>query len=216
YSYLTARIFTTGYSYDAAANRTGFTDAESGSTAYVYDTLNRLQTLTPPVAISAGSFGFSYDALSRRTSLTRPNSVTTSYGYDNLSRLLSVLHKAGTTTLDGATYTVDNAGNRTSRTLQPSGTATSFGYDNIYQLLSATQGGASTETYTYDAVGNRVSSAAGAYGYNTSNEMNSSPGTTYAYDNNGNTLSKTDSTRITNYVSACENRLPWVPPPCSG
>ncbi len=36
---------------------------ESGSTAYVYDTLNRLQTLTPPSAFTSGSFGFSYDAL---------------------------------------------------------------------------------------------------------------------------------------------------------
>jgi YD repeat-containing protein len=61
----------------------------------VYDTLNRLQTLTPPAAIGGGSFGFAYDALSRRTSLTRPNTVSTSYSYDNLSRLLSVTHAAG-------------------------------------------------------------------------------------------------------------------------
>ena len=61
-------------------------------------------------------FGFSYDALSRRTALTRPNGVNTSYSYDSLSRLLSVLHKAGTVTLDGAGYAYDNAGNRTSKT----------------------------------------------------------------------------------------------------
>src|SRR5260370_39906594 len=66
------RNFTTSYSYDAASNRTGFTDPENGSTSFVYDTLNRLQTLTPPAAISGGSFGFSYDALSRRTQMTRP------------------------------------------------------------------------------------------------------------------------------------------------
>ena len=43
--------------------------------------------MTPPAAISSGSFGFSYDALSRRTQMTRPNNVTTNYGYDNLSHL---------------------------------------------------------------------------------------------------------------------------------
>jgi hypothetical protein len=59
----------TSYPYDAASNRTGFTDPENGATSYVYDTLNRLETLTPPSAFS-GSFGFGYDALSRRTSLT--------------------------------------------------------------------------------------------------------------------------------------------------
>ncbi len=119
YTFLTARSFTSGYSYDAASNRTGFTDPENGSTAYVYDALNRLQTLTPPVAFSGtGSFGFGYDALSRRTQLTRPNNVATNYTYDNLSRLQSVLHQLSGTTLDGASYGLDNAGNRTSKTDQ--------------------------------------------------------------------------------------------------
>ena len=54
--------------------------------------------------------GFGYGALSRRTSLTRPNTVNTTYSYDNLSHLLSVTHAKGSTTLDGATYTVDNGG----------------------------------------------------------------------------------------------------------
>jgi YD repeat-containing protein len=97
YAFLTGRNFSTGYGYDAASNRTSFTDPENGATSYVYDTLNRLQTLTSP----QGAFGFSYDALSRRTGLTRPNSVTTNYTYDNLSRLLSVVHSKAGTTLDG-------------------------------------------------------------------------------------------------------------------
>jgi YD repeat-containing protein len=50
YAFLTSRSFTDGYSYDKASNRTGLTDPENGSTAYVYDTLNRLTTLTPPSA----------------------------------------------------------------------------------------------------------------------------------------------------------------------
>ena len=94
----------------------GFTVPENGCTSYAYDTLNRLQTLTPPSAISSGNFGFSYDALSRRTQMTRPNGLSSIYAYDNLSRLLSVLHQSGSTTLDGAAYGLDNAGNRTSRT----------------------------------------------------------------------------------------------------
>jgi YD repeat-containing protein len=102
YSFLSGKTFTNGYSYDAASNRTGFTDPETGSTTNAYDTLNRLQTQTPPAAISGGSFGFSYDALSRRTQMTRPNSVTTNYGYDNLSHLLSVLHQVSRSTIDGA------------------------------------------------------------------------------------------------------------------
>lgn len=210
YTFIAGHTFTVGYGYDAAANRTSMTDPQNAGTTYVYDTLNRLQTLTSP----QGAFGFSYDALSRRTQLTRPNSVTTTYGYDPLSRLLSVLHKLGTTTLDGATYTVDNAGNRLSRTPQPSGNATNFGYDNIYQLQSVT--GGSTESYTYDAVGNRLTSSAGSYGYNTSNEMTSSPAATFTYDNNGNTLTKVDTTGTTSYAWDFENRLTSVTLPGSG
>ncbi len=163
YAFLAGRNFTTAYGYDAASNRTSFTDPESGATTYAYDTLNRLATLTPPSAFSgAGSFGFGYDALSRRTSLTRPNSVTTSYSYDNLSRLLSVLHKKGNKTLDGATYTVDSVGNRLTRTPQPSGSASTFSYDGIYELTQVVQGrNTTTETYTYDPVELPPSSAHG-------------------------------------------------------
>jgi RHS repeat-associated protein len=217
YSFLTSRTFSTAYSYDAASNRTGFTDPESGSTAYVYDTLNRLQILTAPAAISGGSFGFGYDALSRRTSLTRPNAVNTAYGYDNLSRLLSVRHAKGSTTLDGATYTVDNAGNRAAKSDLQAGVTTNFGYDAIYQLLSATQGGSTTETFNYDAVGNRLSSlGVASYSYNPSNELTSTSSTTYGYDNNGNATSKTDSTGTTNYNWDFENRLNSVTLPASG
>src|SRR6202140_4943652 len=136
----------TKYGYDAASNRTGFTDPENGATSYLYDTLNRLQTLTPPSAFSGtGNFGFTYDALSRRTQMTRPNGLKSVYAYDNLSRLLSVLHQAGTSTLDGASYTVDNAGNRTSKTDQLAGVTSNYTYDPIYELTRVTQARPTTE-----------------------------------------------------------------------
>src|SRR5579884_4247744 len=217
YTFLPGRNFTTSYTYDKASNRTGFTDPEGGSTTYVYDTLNRLQTLTPPTAFGSGSFGFSYDALSRRTQMTRPNNVTTNYAYDNLSRLTSVLHQLAGSTIDGATYTVDNAGNRTSKTDMQTGVTTNYGYDNIYQLLSATQGASTTESYTYDPVGNRLSDlTTSGWSNNTSNELTSRPGVSYTFDNNGNTLTKADSTGTTTYAWDFENRLTSVTLPGSG
>jgi YD repeat-containing protein len=158
YSFLTSRNFTNAYSYDAASNRTGFTDPESGSTAYTYDTLNRLTSLAPPSAFGSGSFGFSYDALSRRTQMTRPNSVTTNYAYDNLSRLTSVLHQLSGSTIDGASYTLDSAGNRTAKTDQLAAVTSNYTYDAIYQLTQVTQANNTTESYSYDAVGNRTAS----------------------------------------------------------
>jgi RHS repeat-associated protein len=218
YTFLTARNFTTGYSYDAASNRTGFTDPESGSTTYAYDTVNRLQTLTPPSAFSGtGSFGFSYDALSRRTQMTRPNNVATNYAYDNLSRLQSVLHQLAGSTIDGAIYTVDNAGNRTAKTDQRTAVTSNYGYDAIYELTGVTQGTNTTESYTYDPVGNRLSSlGVSPYSVNVSNQLTSTPNTIYSYDSNGNMLTKIDSAGSTTYAWDFENRLTSVTLPGSG
>jgi RHS repeat-associated protein len=218
YAFLVGRNFTTSYGYDAASNRTGFTDPESGATSYVYDTLNRLQTLTPPSAFSGtGNFGFTYDALSRRTQMTRPNGLKSIYAYDNLSRLQSVLHQSGSTTLDGAAYAVDNAGNRTSRTPQPTGAASNYAYDNIYELTGVTQNSATTESYTYDPVGNRLSSlGVSSYTNNSSNELTSTPTTTYTYDNNGNTQTKVVGSNTTTYAWDFENRMSSVTLPAGG
>jgi RHS repeat-associated protein len=170
-----------------------------------------------PIVYGSGSFGFGYDALSRRTSLTRPNTVNTSYGYDNLSHLLSVVHQKGTTTLDGASYTVDNAGNRQSRTALPGTTATNFTYDAIYELLTAKQGATTKESYTYDPVGNRLSNlTSSGWSNNASNELTSRPGFTYTYDNNGNMLTSVSGTNTTHYTWDFENRLTSMQLPGSG
>jgi YD repeat-containing protein len=76
--------------------------------------------------------------------------------------------------------------------------ATNYGYDSIYQLLSATPSGGTAEAYTYDPVGNRLSSlGVPSYRYNSSNELTSTSTATLGYDNNGNTTSKTDLTGMT-------------------
>ena len=80
------------------------------------------------------------DALGRRTSLTRPNGINTAYAYDGLSHLLSVLHKNGSTVLDGATYTYDNAGNRLAKLNSLNSVTEGYTYDPLYQLTQVVQG----------------------------------------------------------------------------
>jgi RHS repeat-associated protein len=217
YAFLT-RNFTVVYTYDAASNRTGFTDPEGGSTTYAYDTLNRPSTLTPPSAFSGtGSFGFSYDALSRRTQMTRPNNVATNYAYDNLSHLQSVLHQVSGTTIDGTNYGLDSAGNRTSKTDQRAGVTSNYGYDAIYELTGVTQGTNTTESYTYDPVGNRLSSlGVSPYNVNVSTQLTSTPSTTYTYDNNGNTATSVTGSNTTTYTWDFENRVSSVTLPGTG
>ena len=157
--------------------------------------------------------------------MTRPNGITTNYSYDNLSRLLSVLHQNGSTTLDGASYTVDNAGNRTSKTDQYANVTSNYTAacpersrrNPIYELTQVTQATTTTESYTYDAVGNRLSSlGVSPYSVNVSNELTSTPSTTYTYDSNGNTSTKVDSTGTTQYFWDFENRLSSVTLPGTG
>src|ERR1700694_2369072 len=71
--------------------------------------------------------------------------------------------------------------------------------------------------YTYDAVGNRLSSlGVSPYNVNVSNQLTSIPGTTYTYDNNGNTLTETVGSNTTSYSWDFENRLTSVTLPGSG
>src|SRR5258708_31749860 len=149
--------------------------------------------------------------------MTRPNSVSTLYAYDNLSRLQSVLHQLSGSTIDGATYIVDNAGNRTAKTDQRASVTSNYGYDALYELTSVTQATNTTESYTYDPVGNRLSSlGVSPYSVNVSNQLTSTPSTSYTYDNNGNMLTKTDSTGTTSYTWDFENRLTSVTLPGAG
>jgi YD repeat-containing protein len=137
--------------------------------------------------------------------LTRPNGINTNYGYDAVSHLLSVLHQQGNTTLDGASYTYDSAGNRQTKTNYLNGVTSNYGYDPLYQLTQVTQGGSTTESYSYDFVGNRLSSlGVPLYNYNSSNELTSNSNGSYTYDNNGNTLSDASGK---SYTWDFENRL---------
>ena len=202
YTFLPGHNFQNGYGYDAASNRRSLTAPDGSTNSYNYDTLNRLATLTNSLT---DQFGFGYDALSWRTQLTRPNGVNTNYNYDSVSHLLSVLHQAGSTTLDGAGYGYDFAGNRTSKTNYLNGITSNYGYDAIYELQQVTQGGRTTESYSYDAVGNRLSSLGmNPYSYNASNQLTATPSGSYMYDTNGNTL--TDASGKS-YTWDFENRM---------
>jgi RHS repeat-associated protein len=217
YNFLMGRNFATSYTYDEASNRTGFIDPEGGSTAYAYDTLNRLTSLVPPSAFGSGAFGFSYDALSRRTQMTRPNSVTTNYAYDNVSNLTSVLHQLSGSTIDGASYTLDAAGNRTSKTDYLAGVTSNYTYDPIYELTQVMQGNNATESYSYDAVENRTASlGVPSYTVNASNELTATSNATYTYDSNGNTLTKTAGSNTTTYAWNFENQMTGVTLPGGG
>jgi RHS repeat-associated protein len=63
---------------------------------------------------------------------------------------------------------------------------------------------------------NRLTSLSGNYSNNSSNELTSTPNTSYTYDNNGNQLTKVVGSNTTTYAWDYENRLSSVTLPASG
>jgi len=83
--------------------------------------------------------------------------------------------------------------------------------EGVPELTQVTQGAATTESYSFDAVGNRLSSLGmSSYSYKTSNQLTSTPAVAFTYDNNGNTLTKADGTGTRVYAWDFENRLASV------
>ena len=69
-----------------------------------------------------------------------------------------------------------------------------YGYDELSRLTSVNYGDGQSQTYAFDAMGNRTAktdslSGSESYGYNAANMLLSRGGNAYSNDANGNTLS---------------------------
>jgi RHS repeat-associated protein len=143
------------YQYDAAGNRTAMITPDSRTIAYTYDFNNLLTGIT---TTDVGDFTFDYDANNRRTTRTLPNGTVSTYNFDDSSRLTGIQTTLNSTTIDSLAYTLDDVGNRVSKTQNSA--IVDYTYDNIYRLTNVSPTGTAQlpETYTYDAVGNRQTS----------------------------------------------------------
>ncbi len=194
------------YTYDRFGNReTAVYPDGMGTLSYSYD-FNRLTTITYPLS----TITYAYDNAGRMLTKVLPNGVATSYSYDNANRLTSLTNRrSDSSPISSFIYTHDNVGNRL--TMTASDGAHNYAYDNIYRLLGALHPAASTESYTYDRVGNRLTSAAEpSWNYDANNRLQSYDGTTFTYDNSGNTTAKQDGAALTAYTYDYENRLTSV------
>ena len=196
------------YTYDLNGNRTSMIGPNGITWTYEYDTADRLTTITNP---DGRKTTFTYDADGRRTSMTYANGAVTSYTYDAAGRLTGISAKrADGTTISSYSYTHDNVGIRMSMT-DNDGTHT-YQYDDVYRLTKAThpQEDNTEETFTYDDVGNRLSShLSSKYKYDNQNRLLEDADYTYTYNDNGNLISKKDtvSGAATTYQYNTENML---------
>jgi RHS repeat-associated protein len=198
---------TLSYTYDAHENllTIASSNTNGASATYTYDPLNRLASVKDNrIAAEGGPSNpttYSYDPAGNLIGYAYSNSVQTGNVYDTLNRLTQTCQASSSpacsasTKLGSYTYTLGAAGNRTN-VLELNGRNVAYGYDNDYHLMSetitsdpASNNGA--ETYTYDAVGNRLTlnstipSLPGAisYSYDANDRLS-----TDSYDNDGNTI----------------------------
>lgn len=200
-----------GYGYDANNNRTQLTLGQVVNATYQYDALNRLTQITDS---ANANVGYAYDATNKLTSRSLPNGVTATYQYDGLDRLTRLTDATSTATIADAQYQYNTA-SQVTQILEPSQTR-NFGYDAADRLTSVQNPSQTTESYTYDAVGNRTAShQSSSYSYQPFNKVVIIGSNSYSYDSNGNLTLKIDNSGTWTYTWDYENRLKQVTRPDS-
>jgi RHS repeat-associated protein len=200
------------YTYDANDRRTKLSFGATTKATYTYDAVNRLTKITDGSNLATS---YAYDGASKVTSRTLPNSVVTTYTYDGLDRLSRLKDAKNNTVIADNNYTYNTAGQIT-QNIDQSGTH-AYGYDVLDRLTSATYTGAAAESYAYDGVGNRTSSQRSAtYTYQPFSRLTATSAASYLYNNNGNMITKSDSTGTTQFAWDFENRLTQVVTPSAG
>ncbi|MBI2908789.1 MAG: DUF2380 domain-containing protein, partial [Chloroflexi bacterium] len=193
------------YQYDAAGNRTRITYPDGKTVDYAYDDANRLSTVTDWLT-KVTTYG--YDDAGRLTSTAYPTGVTEIRSYNNADQLASIVAGTGGPPLTSFAYTLDNAGIRTA--VQDLAGAESYTYDNLYRITGVTYSDQTAQSYTYDAVGNRLTRVQGgttSYTYDNGDRMTAAGSATYTYDNNGSQKSVTSGGTTTTDCWDVFNRL---------
>jgi RHS repeat-associated protein len=201
------------YFYGAFGNRSHLKLDVGGArytSTYGYDADNRLESLSDPFG---GNYSLTYDPNGNRDSLTYPNGTTTSYSYDVLNRLSGLETTGPFGRVQSYAYTLGPSGNRT-QILEADGTVKQYGYDRLYRLTGESVAGpavAYTASFSYDSVGNRqtqvrtgTAAVANSYSYDARDRMLSDGLASYAYDADGNLVSKSGEAT---YAWDFENRL---------
>ncbi len=136
-----------------------------------------------------------------------PGGSRRQYVYDPLMRLKSIMAKdPGQNVVMGYQYSYDKMDNIIEKATEHG--PYDYGYDDLYRLTVADNPEQTDETYSYDGVGNRLTSAEHTdWGYNTNNELQGYDRVTFLYDANGNTIEKNDNGNITKYFYNIEDRL---------
>ncbi|MFC1604872.1 RHS repeat-associated core domain-containing protein [Planctomycetota bacterium] len=192
------------YTYNRFGQRATMVDGENQVTTYRYGNNGLMQTILHPHDFITT---YDYDQGGRLRKKILPNNVMTEYTYDISNRLTELVNVApGGKHISSYSYTYDNIGNRLSMTtLEGNHT---YIYDEVGQLISAIHPSQPEEMYQYDTVGNRILSAdTDDWTYDNGNRPLHYGEVNFTYDDNGNTISKTEPSGMTTFTYDYEDRM---------
>ncbi|MBW8482523.1 LamG-like jellyroll fold domain-containing protein [Actinomadura parmotrematis] len=183
---------TTTFGYDAAGNRTRYTDGRGNNWIYGYTSWNLPESvLEPATALYSGAADrtttTAYDAGGRSVRTTLPGGVTVSTAYDDLGRITGQSGGGADAPTADRSFTYDHDGR-----MLTAGTA------------EAGSAAATDETFTYNDRG-LLLTASGAAG-----------SSTFAYNNDGLVTSRTDAAGTTGYTYDGADRLSTLTDPATG
>jgi len=204
------------YSYDGFLTTSkNWTGTVTGNIDKVYDNDFRI---TSRSVNGGNTINFAYDndsllttagslSISRETQKagiingTTLGNLTTLKTYNGFAELSSFDASYNTASLFNTSYSRDKLGRITQKVESIAGisTTTDYSYDLTGRLILETTG-ANTISYTYDTNGNRTHINGALVGsYDDQDRLTSYAGATFAYTANGELLSKTEASNITQY-----------------
>jgi RHS repeat-associated protein len=194
------------YGYYKNSQKKTYTDPAGRIRTWTYDKANRPLGLDPGngAQLSIGTYNWN-----RPGTITLPGGATLNYSYNGMQQVVSITPRdpGGNPVLD-YNFSYSPAGNVASKSTEHGDYA--YDYDKLYRLTSA-QNPDESESYSYDGLGNRISSdKATLWVYNGNNQLNSFDTTTFGYDDQGNMTGKTVNGTTTTFNYSVDNRLEKV------
>ena len=189
------------FKYDAYGRTTERVSLDGMKECYEYDSFGRLSRVTD----GNGNLYLenAYDPTTGwLVTQTYGNGTVVSNAYDVLGRTIGIYHLQPSTfqPLTYFEYAYDEDGRCVSQTTAEG--VETYAYDADGQLTAVSYPDGASETFAYDAVGNRLD-----YTVNELNQYLSGNGATFTYDADGNMTSRTDADGTTTYCYDVLNRL---------